>query len=77
MSCLKSRGTVPFVFHRPLCDLALNRPRRWFADLDGYIGVERIPLDLNQSVDERTDAVLLHRVLRVLYFIESNGRETK
>lgn len=51
--------------------LALNRPRWRFADLHGDICVERVPLDLNHSVGQRTDAVLFHCVLRVLNFIES------
>lgn len=55
--------------------LALEWPGRWFADLHRDICVQRVPLDLNQSVGERADAVLLHRVLRVLYFIKSAERE--
>ena len=57
--------------------LALERPGRWFSDLHGDICVQRVPLDLNHSVGQRADAVLLHRVLRVLYFIESGGWQTK
>ena len=57
--------------------LALERPGRWFADLHGDICVQRVPLDLNHSVGQRADAVLLHRVLRVLYFIKSGGWQTK
>lgn len=62
----------------PLCvllslSLALKRPGRWFADLHGDICVQRVPFHLNQSVGQRADAVLLHRVLRVLYFIKSAG----
>lgn len=53
--------------------LALNGPRWWLADLHGDVRVQRILLDLNQSVGQRADAVLLHCVLGVLYFVESNG----
>lgn len=53
--------------------LALNGPRWWLADLHGDVCVQRILLDLNQSVGQRADAVLLHCVLGVLYFVKSNG----
>lgn len=56
---------------------ASDRPRRRFADLHGDIRVERVPLYLNLPVGQRADAVLLHRVLRVLYLIEPGGRETE
>lgn len=68
--------SLSLIFPPPLSlSLALERPGRWFADLHRDICVQRVPLDLNQSVGERADAVLLHRVLRVLYFIKSAERE--
>lgn len=68
--------------HLPLClslslSLALERPRRWFADLHRDICVERVSLDLKHSVGQWADAVLLHCVLRVLYFIKSGVWKTK
>lgn len=61
----------------PFLSLALKRSGRWFADLHRDVCVQRVPLDLNQSVGQRADAVLLHRVLCVLYFIKSGGWKTK
>lgn len=64
--------------HLPLfLPLALERPGRWFADFHRDICVQRIPLDLNQSVGQRADAILLHRVLCVLYFIKSAGQKAQ
>lgn len=53
--------------------LALEWSRRWFADFHGDVCVQRVPLDMNQSVGQRADAVLLHRVLCVLDFIKPAG----
>lgn len=69
--CLESSSACHH--HHPL--LTLEGPRRWFADLHRNVCVQRIPLDLNQSVGQRADAVLLHCVLCVLNFIKSDRGE--
>lgn len=53
--------------------LALERPGWWLSDLHWDIRVQRVLLDANQSVGQRTDAVFLHCVLGVLDFIKPAG----
>ena len=55
--------------------LTFDGPRWWLADLHRDVCVERILLDFNQPVGQGADAVLLHCVLCVLYFVESNGEK--
>lgn len=57
--------------------LTFDGPRGRLADLHGDVCVQRIPLDLQQLVGQGADAVLLHRVLCVLNFVESCGREER
>lgn len=57
--------------------LTFDGPGRWLADLHGDVCVQRKPLDLKQLVSQGADAVLLHRVLCVLDFVESDGRKEK
>lgn len=64
----------PVSVNQPPLSLTFERPGRWFADLHRDIRVQRVPFDLNQSVGQRADAVLLHRVLCVLYFVKSERR---
>lgn len=53
--------------------LALERPRWWLSDLHWDIRVQRVLLNVNQSVGQRADAVFLHCVLGVLDFIKPAG----
>lgn len=53
--------------------LALEWPGWWLSDFHWDICVQRVLLDMNQSVGQRADAVFLHCVLGVLDFIKSAG----
>lgn len=63
-------SSTPAITPSSSFSLAFEGPRWRLADLHRNVCVQRILLDLNQFVGQGADAVLLHCVLCVLYFVE-------